>query len=108
MSRKSGRVSRKTESKSNDGETKVLSKVSIKISDFDNLENFDDEETELEISMKFKNDLVETQKLTTLNSQCEMTFTYEVDSNDESNVMNFFSNPVLSELHEFSQSWVII
>lgn len=106
MSQKSKRKLQKTESSgTNEVGDKNLSKISIKISEFENLVNFadDDEKTELELSVKFKENLVDTQKLTTLKNECELTFTTRVDVDDEINVMNFFSSPVLSEF-PFSNS----
>lgn len=100
MSQKSGKKSVKAKSQSILEQTKTHSKVSIKISELENLEQFGDRG--LEILVKLSEDLSDNKKLTSFKNQCDLTFTFDVEVDDEDDVLNLFSNPVLSELQNFS------
>lgn len=89
-----------------------LVKVSIKLCQFENLnflaEDSTEDETGLDITLKFTNDQVRSEKLKEpFDDYTEATFSFEVNAGDEETIFNLFAHPVECKKVYFPASSVI-
>lgn len=89
-----------------------LVKVSIKLCAFENLnflaEDSTENETDLEINVKFTNDQVSSKKLKEpFDDNTALTFSFEVNAGDEETIFNLFAHPVECKKIHFPGSHLI-